>query len=931
MSASANAPVPKDKEKSNGKRRAGGKKAAYKKKGSAKTGKAIEDTGAVPAAEMDSNAAVRVEIVDGTIEADGRELSIDSGISYEIKNAFRGRVRISSRQFLRKRDLLAKLRSYLLTREGVKKVETNHRCGSVTIQYDCAVLNQGQLLSRVRRVSVTQLTEWEPPPQEQEAPGLAGAGGAVELEVLNRRPRYLEKNTDLHGAKLGYKVQHMTDGRLRVSVPLLASYDHLARCLEMRLSSEQGVTEVEVNARCGSFRIKHDMEMVRADDLLGKLDTITLRELFEIQSELPVRVEEDFEVSVRYLKLATAGVGLSVAFGAVPVLALPLVYPLLIYICWPVYKRAARCAVKERRLNVDFLDSLALTVGMMTGDVMNAALMTWLIHLGDYIRDLTAASSNKTIRKLLDFQENYAWIVRDGVEVKVKVKDLQEDDVVSLNVGDLIPVDGEVVEGELIVDQQVLTGESMPIHKEAGDTVLAATVIKDGKAYVKVSRTGDRTKVAQVVKMVEEAPMYETKIQNHAEKFADRLVAPSLLTTGAIFATTLSLPQLAALATVDFGTGVRVSAPTAVLSSMIASASQGILIKGGSYLEKLCSVDTIVFDKTGTLTTGVIRVEDIFTFNGYSSEELLSFAATAELQMTHPIAEAVVNEAEEQGLPLRKRDEVKYVVGRGVEARIEGKAVLVGSMRLQKENEIPIASSVEEQTDQCVADGKACLYVSIDGKLCGIIAFRDQIREEAREMIDALHKVGVKQVIMLTGDVKKVAIPVANSLGIDRCIAEVLPEQKAEVIIQLKKEGHLVAFVGDGINDSVALTYADIGISVKGGSDITKESAGVILLDDNLLKIPKAFEISKQTIRLIKENYQIVGGFNVIAYGLAAVGLLSPVLTTLISNGSAVVACINGMKPTIRIKLGEAGKKKVAAPSLKELRAAADAASSEAF
>lgn len=239
---------------------------------------------------------------------------------------------------------------------------------------------------------------------------------------------------------------------------------------------------------------------------------------------------------------------------------------------------------------------------------------------------------------------------------------------------------------------------------------------------------------------------------------------------------------------------------------------------------------------------------------------------------------------------------------------MEGRPTLVGSPRLMRENAIDMNAEVEDVTDRFIDAGKACLYVAIDGKLAGIISFRDQVRPEAKQMIDELHRVGVKQVVMLTGDVKRVAIPVSKALGIDLCIAEMLPEQKAEVIIDLKEKGHTVAFVGDGINDSVALSYADIGFSVNTGADITKETAGVILLNDNLSSIPKAFEISKQTVRLIKENYRIVGVFNVIAYGLAAVMLASPVVTTLISNGSAVFACLNGMKPLMKLKLSDLRK-----------------------
>ena len=730
----------------------------------------------------------------------------------------------------------------------------------------------------------------------------------VDLEVVNRKLTAGTGNLSLLDSKLSYKIKHSIRGRLRIILPILSSKKELIDSLQHHLSSINWVTDVKSSYRCGSLTISYEFPKIRKGEILKAFEVLTLNDLNKMATDLPAVQREDCDVSLSYLKGAGVAVGLSLALTGVPVVALAVVYPFLLFICMPIYKRAYRCLRYERRLNVDFLDACALTVGMMTGDVINASLMVMLIHLGDYIRDLTAASSQRTIRKLLDFQDNYAWILRDGVEIQVKVKEIEEGDIVALNTGDLIPVDGEVIDGELIVDQQVLTGESLPAHKEIGDTTFASTVIRDGNAYIKATRVGDRTKVAQVVRLVEEAPLYETKIQNHAEKFADRLVAPSLITTGLIFAGTMNLAQLAAMLTVDFGTGVRVSAPTAVLSSMITSASQGILIKGGSYLEKLCQTDTIIFDKTGTLTTGIIHVEDMVSFNGYGNPELLSYAATAEMQMTHPIAEAVVRHAASQNIPLKHRDNVKYVVGRGVHAEIEGKQTLVGSLRLMRENAVDISSPVLEMRDKLVDAGKACLYIAIENQFGGVISFRDQVRKESKQMIDELHRVGVKQVIMLTGDVKQVAIPVANALGIDKCIAEMLPEEKAEVVRDLKEKGHMVAFVGDGINDSVALSYADIGFSVKGGADIAKETAGVILLNENLLNIPKAFEISKQTIRLIKESYWIVGGFNVIAYALAAIGIVSPVVTTLISNGSAVVACANGMKPLIKMKLNS-GKK----------------------
>ncbi len=700
--------------------------------------------------------------------------------------------------------------------------------------------------------------------------------------------------------RLQCEVKHAIRGRLRVAVWHLYDkevFEHLQRYV----STWNGVTSVEASPYCGSVTIGYDFTLTQKAEILKTLTQLSIQAIIEAGAALPPAHLEDHEISYNYLRLATIGVGASVAFMGVPFVAMGVVFPYLVYISVPIFTRAFNCLVTERRLNVDFLDSLAIVTGILTGDVFNASLMVWLIHLGDYIRDLTASSTQRTIRQLLDFQDNEVWVVRDDVEVKIKVKDLVKGDVVALHVGDLIPVDGEVIEGELIVDQQVLTGESMPIHKEVDDRVYAATVIREGKAYVRALKVGDDTKVAQVVHLVEEAPLSDTKIQNHAENFADQLVAPSLAGSLLLYASTMNMAQLTAMLTVDFGTGVRVSAPTAVLSCMSYAAHNGIVIKGGRYLETLCQAVTVVFDKTGTLTTGVIHVEDVVSFNGYEESDILALAATAELQLTHPIAEAVVRCAEQRAIPLRCRDQVEYVIGRGVRAEVEGMEILVGSLRLLRENAVALDESLSEVTDLFVSEGKACLYVAINRDLAGVIAFRDQIRPEAKKMIRELHRLGIKQVVMLTGDVRKVAEPVAKTLGVDLCIAEMLPEQKAEVIIDLKKQGHVVAFVGDGINDSVALTYADIGFSVRNGADITKETAGVILLSDNLEHISKAFEISRRTIGLIKQNYWIVGVFNVVAYVLAGFGLVSLVATTLISNGSSVVACVNGMRPMMNL------------------------------
>ena len=622
---------------------------------------------------------ITIEVITPEKKAGGNGSALrprSEGLSCEEKHFVRGRLRIGVPPLAGRRDLLDRLGKYVATLPGVRSVDASGLCNQLTVGYDHQVIRKTDIIGTIEAMTVGDLEKLT-----DEALAAAAAPAEEEKDVRQTVPQevcYLEKNEAIAASRLACIPIHSMKGRLRIAVPLLATYEGMAESLREWLLARPGVTEVSSNYRCGSFTIQYEAQITKSDEILRALDDLTVGDLAAMRAELPPKVIEDQDISFSYFKTSTFAMGLSLVVGAVPAIAFGVIYPILVSVSIPVFIRAYRCLKNERRFNVDFLDAAALTAAMLTGDVINASAMVWLIHLGDNIRDRTASSSQRTIRKLLDFQDNYAWVVRDKVEVQIRVRDIVEGDVVALHVGNLIPVDGEVLEGELIVDQQVLTGESMPVCKEVGDTVLASTVIRDGKAYVKVLRTGDKTKVAQVVRAVEEAPVYETKIQNHAEKMADRLVFPSLVLTTLVFLPTLNLYHLAAMLTVDFGTGIRVSAPTAVLSSMIAAVSQGILIKGGSYLEKLCQVDTIVFDKTGTLTTGVIKVEDTFTFNGYAEDELLAFAATAELQMTHPIAQAVVNHAEERGLALKQRDDVKYCVGRGVDAQIEGKRIMVG-------------------------------------------------------------------------------------------------------------------------------------------------------------------------------------------------------------------------------------------------------------
>jgi len=598
--------------------------------------------------------------------------------------------------------------------------------------------------------------------------------------------------------------------------------------------------------------------------------------------------------------LVLPSLSLAMSFSANPLL-FALNVPLMLYNAYPIFSRAWRVWSNERRLNVDFLDTLAISVSMGQGNMMTGGVITWLIRLGDWIRDLTAAGSKRAVTELLEFQSKTAWVLRDGAYVAIPAAELVANDTIMVYPGEMISVDGEIVHGSGMVDQKTITGEGLPVSRNIGEAVFAATILREGQLTLRALRVGAETTAGQIAHLVDSAPVGDTRMQNHAERFADRLVLPTLGLAIGTAALTRDFNRFLSLVIVDFGTGIRVAAPTAVLSSMTHAARVGIVIKSGGHMEKLAHVDTVVFDKTGTLSVGTPHVVHMQSFNRHvSSDHLLALAVAAETRLQHPVAEALREKSRELQLVLPPCDETEYRIGLGVEGRVNGYYMHVGSERFLRQNDIRVDHIT---TERALIDerGCSCLYVAIDGELAGLIAYEDRIRPESRQIVERLHSMGIRDTIMLTGDNAVVAKAVGKRVGLTRQVANMMPADKAEVILQLQREGRSVAMVGDGINDSPALSFADVGIAMKYGADITHESADVVLMEDSLWKLIKAIEISRDAVGLIKQNYGIVAAMNAVALGLALPGgLVSPEVTAVISNGSAIVASLNGIRPALR-------------------------------
>jgi Cu2+-exporting ATPase len=708
-------------------------------------------------------------------------------------------------------------------------------------------------------------------------------------------------------------IRHFIPGRVRLHVPSLGRRRSLAEASLKWLRARDGIRSARINYDCACLIVEYDVAheaLLRA--VIGRLRLMSIAELRSLviptdlgddaPSERASGRLDESQSLLRRVPLALPTLSVALAFSANPIIR-AINLPLMLWNAYPIALRAWRIWQRERRLNVDFLDTLALAASLAQGNPMAGAIVTWLIKLGDWIRDLTAAGSRRAIRELLEFQVKTAWVIRDGALVSIPSSELAVGDEVVVHHGGVIPIDGEIIAGQALIDQKTITGEGLPVTRGKGDAAFAATIVRDGHLTIRATRVGADTTAGQIVRLVESAPIGDTRMQNHAERLADRLVVPELvLATGAAVVSG-DFDRFLSLVIVDYGTGIRVAAPTAVLASMTHAARTGIIIKSGRHLERLAEVDTVVFDKTGTLTHGTPAVLDVLTYQDHITPgHLLGLAAAAETKLQHPVAEALRIKAKDLAVNIPPCEEARYRVGLGVEGQVNGYYLHVGNERFMRQSDICVSKTAN---DRCALDeqGYSCVYIAVDGAVAGMVPYSDEIRAESRSVLHRLRSMGVKNSVMLTGDNAVVARAVGRRLGLTRHFSDMLPADKADAIQELQRAGNVVAMVGDGINDSPALSYADVGIAMKHGAEVAHESAHVVLMEDSLWKLVKAVEISQGAVRLIKQNYAIVAGMNTLALALALPGgLITPTVTALISNGSAIVATLNGLRPILRYR-----------------------------
>ncbi|MBF2073295.1 MAG: heavy metal translocating P-type ATPase [Synechococcales cyanobacterium C42_A2020_086] len=726
---------------------------------------------------------------------------------------------------------------------------------------------------------------------------------SVTSAVVPLITKVVETHSISHTEHIHYQVVHWVPGRFRIRIPQLARDEDYALQLKYLVGTLDFVTEVQLNPAASSLIVNyvHQPTATAIAMVQEKLFTaIQQAASIEVPAGWTGEAEKANNEVDFVERLGFPVAGLVLSLGSLAGLPIPpvLIGGVVFIGAIPVFKRAWEAIQKDRQLTIDFLDGLAISLHTVTGHFFAPSFMLGLVEGGEAIRDMTARGSERASLDLLDCLSKTAFVIRDGQIVEIPTQDVIVGDHVVVYPGDQIPVDGVVLDGTGIIDQCKLTGESVPVTRSKGDEVFASTLLVDGTLTILAERVGNNTRAGVIVNLMQAAPVHDTRVENYAAMVANQMVVPTLLIGTGVGIVSGNLSRAIALLTLDFGTGIRVSVPTTILSVLTYAARNGVLIRSGRAIEILAKIDTVVCDKTGTLTIGHAGVNDIDVMDDrFSKEEILCYAASAEKGLTHPIAEAIVHHAKDQNVALKECDEWEYKVGLGAAATIDGMQIIVGSPRFMKQENVDL-DAYDLRYPDAKSGGQSLVFVAANGTLLGVIRYSDPPRPESKDVIRELKRMGIT-VHMLTGDVTRVAHSIANNLGIspNHVTAEAFPERKVEVVKSLHDSGRTVAFCGDGINDSAALAYADVSISFAGATDIARETADVVLMEDDLRGLIMAIKCARQAMDIIWQNTAIVAVPNLGALLSGIFFALDPILAVVINNGTAILAELNGLRP----------------------------------
>ena len=551
----------------------------------------------------------------------------------------------------------------------------------------------------------------------------------------------------------------------------------------------------------------------------------------------------------------------------------------------------------KRKIEVPVLDATAISVSLIRGDYKTAGAVMFLLSMGEILEEWTHKKSVGDLARSLSLNIDKVWLVTDDTEVQVSAAQIKEGDRIRVHMGAVIPLDGIVMEGEALVNQASLTGESLPVRKAAESPVYAGTVVEEGEITLLVKESTGSSKYEKIMTMIEDSEKLKSSLEGKAEHLADRLVPYTFLGTGLTLALTRNTVKALSVLMVDFSCALKLAMPLSVLSAIRESSAHDITVKGGKFLEAVAEADTIVFDKTGTLTKAQPTVVEVIPFDDRSPDELLCIAACLEEHFPHSMATAVVVEAMKRGLVHEElHTKVEYIVAHGISSTINDKKIIIGSHHFVFEDEGAVVPEDKKEQFEQLPEQYSHLYMAMDGKLVAVICIEDPLRVETAEVIRELKHLGIHKVVMMTGDSDRIAANIAQKAGVDAYYSEVLPEDKANFVEQEKKAGHKVIMVGDGINDSPALSAADVGIAISEGAEIAREIADVTIAADDLREIITLKKISNALIKRIDRNYKVIVGFNTALILFGVGGVLQPTMSALLHNTSTILISLKSME-----------------------------------
>lgn len=683
------------------------------------------------------------------------------------------------------------------------------------------------------------------------------------------------------------KILHESRGRIRVHLMCNRMTLHDADILEYYMRNIDGVTSVKVYDRTQDAIIIYKTERKNIIRALAKF-SFKAKEAIELVPEHTSRqLHRDFEDKLIFTTVSHIATKL---FLPVPIRTALTLFRSIKYI------RKGLKALLSRKLSVSVLDATAVSVSIIRGDFSTASSVMFMLNLGEILEDWTHKKSVADLASTMSLNVDKVWLKTDTCEVLVPIGDIQAGDKIVVRTGNMIPLDGKVVSGETTVNQSSMTGESLPVVKTVGSYVYAGTVAEEGECVICVDKASGSGKYDRIVRMIEESEKLKSVAEDKASSLADKLVPYMLGGTILTYLLTRNVTKAMAVLMVDFSCALKLAMPIAVLSAMHESNDYNISVKGGRFLEAVANANTVVFDKTGTLTYATPKVAEIVTFGNHTENEMLRLAACLEEHYPHSMANAVVDEAKKRGLSHEEyHSEVKYVVAHGISSAVNNKKVIIGSYHFVFEDEGCSIPEGDEEKFHSLSSEYSHLYLCISGELAAVICIYDPLRSEAKDAIAALHKCGISKVVMMTGDNKKTAKAVAKIVGVDEYYAEVLPEDKANFIRSEKAKGRKVIMIGDGVNDSPALSEADAGIAINTGAAIAKEIADITIASENLFEIVTLRKLSEALMARIHRNYRFIVSFNLMLIILGVSGVILPTTSALFHNMSTLGISLKSM------------------------------------